>query len=93
MPFCRIKFFLVIIICLLFSFSLMSKEMQQAEQTAEKSYEAIVKSIKDKPAQAIEDLQKLADKNNSAAMKYLILLSIYQPQKINAPEFEEISAR
>ncbi len=56
-------------------------------------YETIVQTIKDNPKQAITDLHKLVDKNNSAAMEYLILLSIYEPNRVNTPEFEKIAER
>ena len=88
-----IKKFFIILICFLFPASLMSKEAQKAEQNIDKQYENIVKTIKDNPKQAIKDLKPLVDKNNSAAIEYLILLSIYEPQKINTPEFEQIAHR
>lgn len=65
--------------------------LKSPELSAEEQYENIVQSIKDNPRQAIKDLKKLVDKNNSAAVEYLILLSIYEPQKVNTPEFEQIA--
>ena len=87
------KHCLIVLVCLLFPFSLMCKETRETGQNADKRYEEIVKSVKDNPGQALADLKKLADKNRSAAMEYLILLSIYEPQKVNTPEFEQIARR
>ena len=72
---------LIVLVCLLFPLSLMCKETRETGQNADKRYEEIVKSVKDNPGQALADLKKLADKNRFAAMEYLILLSIYEPQK------------
>ena len=80
---------LVFMICFAFLFFFSPLAAKQTEQ----QYEDIVKSIKDNPLQAIKDLKKLADTNNSAAIEYLILLSIYEPQKVNTPEFEQIAHR
>lgn len=80
-------------ICCTFIFFPSLVTAEQIEQDIDKQYESIVRFIKDNPKQAIKDLKKLADKNNSAAIEYLILLSIYEPQKINTPEFEQIAHR
>ena len=87
------KHCLIVLVCLLFPLSLMCKETRETGQNADKRYEEIVKSVKDNPGQALADLKKLADKNRFAAMEYLILLSIYEPQKVNTPEFEQIARR
>lgn len=80
-------------ICCTFIFFPSLVTAEKIEQDIDKQYENIVRFIKDNPKQAIKDLKKLADKNNSAAIEYLILLSIYEPQKINTPEFEQIAHR
>ena len=87
------KHCLIVLVCLLFPLSLMCKETRETGQNADKRYEEIVKSVKDNPGQALADLKKLADKNRFAAMEYLILLSIYEPQKVNTLEFEQIARR
>ena len=84
---------IIFTICFAFLFFTSFAVAEQIEQDIDKQYENIVKSIKDNPQQAIKDLKKLADKNNSAAIEYLILLSIYEPQKVNTPEFEKIAHR
>lgn len=84
---------IIFMICFAFLFFSSLVTAEQIEQDIDKQYENIVKSIKDNPQQAIKDLKKLADKNNSAAIEYLILLSIYEPQKVNTPEFEKIAHR
>lgn len=84
---------LVFIACFVFLVLVIFLNVKQKENYTDKPYEDIVNSIKDDPQQALTDLKNLADKNNSAAMEYLILLSIYEPQKINSPEFEEIADR
>lgn len=87
------KKFFIVLVCLLFPVSLMSKETGTTNQDIGGQYENIVKSIKDDPEKAIKDLEPLVDKNHSAAIEYLILLSIYEPQKVNTPEFEQIARR
>ena len=84
---------IIFMICFAFLFFSSLVTAEQIEQDIDKQYENIVKHIKDNPQQAIKDLKKLADKNNSAAIEYLILLSIYEPQKVNTPEFEKIAHR
>ncbi len=84
---------IIFMICFTFLFFTSLVAAEQIEQDIDKQYENIVKSIKDNPQQAIKDLKKLADKNNSVAIEYLILLSIYEPQKVNTPEFEQIAHR
>lgn len=87
------KHCLIVLVCLLFPLSLMCKETRETGQNADKRYEEIVRSVKDNPKQALAELKQLADKNHSAAIEYLILLSIYEPQKVNTPEFEQIARR
>lgn len=66
---------------------------QCGEMSEVKQYEEFVQAIKDNPQQAIADLRTIADTNNSAAIEYLILLSIYEPDKINTTEFEQIAEK
>ena len=42
-------------------------------------YEKITEAIKNNPNQAIKQLKKMIDTNDSAAIEYLILQSIYHP--------------
>ena len=84
---------LVFIACFAFLLFLSPLAAKQTDLNADKQYEHIVKSIKNNPKQALADLKKLAHKNKSAAIEYLILLSIYEPQKVNTPEFEQIAHR
>ncbi len=88
-----IKKILVFLLCSLFPFVLTSLKAEETAQNAGKQYEDIIKSIKNNPRQAIRELKKLEDKNHSAAIEYLILLSIYQPQKVNTSEFKQIAHR
>lgn len=93
MWFFDVKKILVFIVCSSFPFVFTSLKAEETEQSADEQYEYIVKSIKNNPQQVMKELEKMVDKNNSAAMEYLILLSIYQPQKVNTPEFEQLAHR
>jgi len=93
MRFLDVKRFLVFVVCSVFLFIFTSLKAEEPDQKTDKQYEHIVKSIKNNPHQSLRELKKLADKNNSAAIEYLILLSIYEPQKVNTPEFEQIAHR
>ena len=89
----RLKKMLLIAICFLFSSFMFSAGAVEVAENSGQRYSEIVETIKDNPRQAIKDLKKIADTNHFAAMEYLILLSIYEPQKVNTPEFEQIAER
>ena len=84
-----VKFF-VISICILGVFFAFYKTVIK-EKPVEQQYIEIIDNIKANPQQSIRDIRRLTDKLNSAAIEYLILVSIYEPQKINTPEFEKIA--
>lgn len=75
--------FMIYFVFLFFSL-LSSLKAKQTEQSADVQYENIVNSIKDNPRQAIKDLKKLVDKNNSAAIEYP-LRTLCFPRKPASP--------
>lgn len=56
-------------------------------------YLATLDQLKDDPKKVLRSMQALADKNNSAAAEYLILSTVYQPEKTDGEEFEKIAER
>ena len=86
-----VKIFVILICILAGAFAVYETFIK--EKPVEQQYVEIIDNIKDNPQQAIKDIRKLADKLNSAAMEYLILVSIYEPQKVNTPEFEKIAQK
>ena len=78
------KFLILLLMCLL-GFSAFAQDCDE--------YEKITETIKDNPNQAIKQLKKMIDTNNSAAIEYLILQSIYHPKQINSKEFSQIAQR
>ncbi|MBR4126604.1 MAG: ankyrin repeat domain-containing protein [Alphaproteobacteria bacterium] len=63
------------------------------ENDALQEYKKIVQNIKDNPKQAIEELKKIKDVNDSAAVEYLILVSIYDVKQKNTSDFKETATR
>lgn len=56
-------------------------------------YLATLDQLKDDPKKVLKSMQALVDKNNLAAAEYLILSTIYQPEKTDSEEFEKIAER
>ncbi len=69
------KKFLILLLMSLFSFSAFAVETNKDYN----EYEKITEAIKNNPNQAIKQLKKMIDTNDSAAIEYLILQSIYHP--------------
>ena len=77
----------------LVSFLIFSCFAEAGEKEQNDAYEAIARSIKDDPQKVMEDLKVVADTDDSAAIQYLIMLSSYQPEKINTREFQDTAYR
>lgn len=53
-------------------------------------YLATLDQLKDDPKKVLKSMQALADKNDSAAAEYLILSTIYQPEKRTAKNLKKL---
>ena len=83
------KKFLILLFMCIFGFSAFAAETNKDYN----EYEKITDDIKNNPNQAIKQLKKMIDTNDSAAIEYLILQSIYHPKQVKTKEFSQIAQR